>query len=180
MTNNLMKNANYLILLVMLVMVACQQEEEESIYSGNSKSYDLFQSSDFEYKGFATFRELKSGEVEIEIDLQGPRSEEAYFFTGHLHFGPYDAESADVAYLLSPVDIRTLNSKTVLGQLSNGESLSFEAIGAFNGHIKIHLADEGPDYAIILASGNIGSNPNSIEGFDADKITLCTPYFPAN
>ncbi len=179
MINTLMKNPYYLILLLITGMLSCQKEEE-SVYSGNSVSYDLFQSSDFEYKGLATFRELKSGEVEIALELQGPRSEEAYYFTSHLHFGPYDAEGADVAYLLNPVDIRTLGSKTVLGQLSNGTSLDFEAVKNFDGHIKIHLADEGPDYSVILATGNIGSNPNSPEGFDAGRITLCTPYFPAN
>lgn len=178
MTNNVMKNVNYLILLLFFGLGACQQEEETN-YSGNSVSYDLFQSSDFEYKGVATFRELKSGDLEIEIDLQGPSSKNAYFFTGHLHFGAYDAEGADIAYLLNPVDIRTLTSKTQLGQLSNGENLDFAALKSFNGHIKIHLADEGPDYSVILASGNVGANPNTIEGFDPDKITLCSPYFPA-
>ena len=173
-----MKNVNYLILLVMLGLWACQQEEDESLYTGNSASYDLFQSSDFEYRGVATFRELISGDVEVEIELQGPSSNDPYFFTSHLHFGSYDAESADVAYLLNPVDIKTLNSKTILGQLSNGDNLDFEALKTFDGHIKIHLADEGPDYAVILATGNIGSNPNTVEGFDAGRITLCTPYFP--
>jgi hypothetical protein len=175
-----MKILKSLVLAALVVLVSCQEQEDESIYSGRSISYDLFQSSDFDYKGLALVRELKSGDLEIEIDMEGPGSEEMYFFAGHLHFGSYDAEGADIAYLLNPVDIRTLNSKTILGQLSNGEKLDFDSFNSFNGHIKIHLADEGPDYSIILVSGNIGANPNSIEGFDRDRITLCTPYYPSN
>ncbi|WP_114751036.1 hypothetical protein [Pleomorphovibrio marinus] len=175
-----MKKFKSLVLIALVVLVSCQEQEVESVYSGRSLSYDLFQSSDFDYKGLALVRELKSGDLEIEIDMEGPGSVEEYFFAGHLHFGTYDAESADIAYLLNPVDIRSLNSKTILGQLSNGEKLDFESFKSFDGHIKIHLAEEGPDYSIILVSGNIGANPNSIESFDRNKITLCTPYYPEN
>jgi hypothetical protein len=170
-----MKVLPYLFLLA-IVAVSCQSEEEK--YTANSITYDLFQSSDFNYQGVAEIRELINGEVEITVRLSGPSSDEAYYFPAHLHFDAYDTPDAEIAFLLNPVDIRSLESRTILGKLSNGTKLNFSAFKNFDGHLKIHLADEGPDYSVILATGNIGKNENSIESFSREQLSICVPSYP--
>ena len=162
--------------LLGLVFASCQSEDEK--YTANSISYDLFQSSDFDYQGVAEIRELRNGQVEITVKLVGASSADAYFFPAHLHFGSYDRPDAEVAFLLNPIDIRSLQSKTILKTLSNGTDVNFSSFRGFDGHLKIHLADEGPDYSVVLATGNIGKNENRIESFSREKLSLCLPSYP--
>lgn len=171
-----MKHVFILLLASMILFTSCSQEED--IYTDRVITYDLFQSSDYPYEGIAEIKELKSGDLEILLRLNGPISEEAYHFTSHFHFGSYDEAGANIAFLLSPVDIRNLESKTILGKLSDGTSLDFESLRNFDGHIKVHLADDGPDYNTILVTGNIGSNDNTIAGFNSANISVCSPYYP--
>jgi hypothetical protein len=168
--------ASLSVVFVVLFLVSCQVEEEK--YTARSVTYSLFQSSDFPYEGTASVRELQSGELEVELILTGATSREQYFFPTHLHFGSYEEADAVIATVLNPIDIRTLRSTTVLGTLSDGSTLQFEDFTGFDGHIKIHLAEDGPDYSIILASGNVGKNPNSPELFDRSKVAVCTLTFP--
>lgn len=165
-----------ILFLFVLIFASCQREDEK--YTANSISYDLFQSSDFDYQGVAEIRELINGEVEITVKLNGASSTDPYYFPAHLHFGTYDSPDADVAFLLNPIDIRTLESKTILGKLSDGTALNYSSFKNFDGHLKIHLADEGPDYSIILATGNIGKNENSIETFSREQLSICVPSYP--
>jgi hypothetical protein len=158
------------------LLASCQSEDDK--YTANSIAYNLFQASDFNYTGQVHVRELIDGNVEITVRLTGPSSNDAYFFPAHLHFGAYDKPDAEIAYLLKPIDIRSLESKTILGKLSDGTDLNFSAFKNFDGHLKIHLADDGPDYSVILATGNIGINENRIESFSRDKISICTTNFP--
>jgi hypothetical protein len=44
---------------------------------------------------------------------------------------------------------------------------------SFDGHVKIHLANEGPDYEVILVAGNVGGNFNAELGFDPTKLAIC-------
>jgi hypothetical protein len=164
------------IFLFGIMLFSCT-EKEENLTPSNEISYNLYQGSDFEYTGKVTVQELPDGNVQLSLRLNGARSEESYFFPAHLHFGTYDAIDSPIAYLLEPVDIRTLESVTVLGPLSNGQQLTFEAFRQFDGHIKIHLADSGPEYQIILSAGNIGKNDNSPEAFNMEQMTLCSPYY---
>ena len=66
-----------------------------------------------------------------------------------------------------------MKSTTVLNELSDGTKLSFEGLGDFLGHVKVHLNKEGPDYKVILAAGNIGSSAISEKPFNANDITMC-------
>ncbi|MGY6742418.1 MAG: hypothetical protein ACXIUQ_06755 [Cecembia sp.] len=159
-----------------LLLFSCQ-EKEESRYTTNEVSYNLYQSSDFNYEGTVWVRELIGGDLEMTLRLEGAKSDEAYFFPAHLHFGAYDNVDAPIAFLLNPIDIRTLESVTQLGALSNGKTMTFEDFKKFDGHIKIHLADSGPEYQIILSAGNIGKNDNSRAAFNLENMTLCSPYY---
>src|SRR5690606_22543336 len=86
----------------------------------------------------------------------------AHYFPAHLHYGAYGATDAPMAAMLSPVDLRTLKSVTVVESLASGESFNFEDVADFDGHVKVHLAADGPDYHIILVAGNIGKNKPSL------------------
>lgn len=162
------------ILLISLIFFACNKEDDRR-YTRNEVTYQLFQSSDFAYMGMATLRELNTGELEMEITLDGPKDSTPYFFPVHLHFGSYDQADTPIAFLFNPVDIRTLKSVTKMDVLSDGRVLTFEDFKNFDGHIKIHLADSGPEYNIYLTVGNVGANDNSRAAFDRNNIRLCAP-----
>lgn len=161
-------------LLLATILLGCNKDDDKR-YTRNEVTYELFQSSDFEYSGVVTLREMVTGDLEMEITLGGRKDATPYFFPAHLHFGTYDQADSPIAFLLNPVDIRTLKSVTLLGALSDGRVLSFEDFKNFDGHIKIHLADSGPEYNIYLTVGNVGSNDNSRVAFDRNNISLCAP-----
>lgn len=169
-------NKLILIPFLLLFIVSCQNESE-SKYTNNELAYFLFPGSDFDYTGIATFKELLNGELELTIQLDGAKGTEAYYFPAHLHFGSYDVAGAPMAFHLQPIDSRTLTSTTLIGQLSDGRKLSFPDLEDLDAHIKVHLADSGPDYAVILVLGNIGRNYVPTDSFKPEDIQLCSPYF---
>ena len=164
-----------IIFLSALMMFSCEQEKE-SIYTTNELTYNLFQSSDFNYTGKVQIKEMLNGDLELTVELSGSKDNDPYYFPAHLHFGSYESKDSPIAYQLDPVDIKTLKSKTILGQLSDGTKLKFGDLKSFDGHIKIHLADSGPDYQVILSVGNIGSNDNSPQAFKREEMSVCSPY----
>lgn len=165
------------VFFLLAILVASCEQEEESIYTGNELSYFLYKSSDFDYSGKVTVKELNGGGLELRIEMIGEKGGSDYYFPAHLHFGAYDSPDSPTAFLLNPINIKDLKSVTQLGALSDGRILDFESFKNLNGHIKVHLADSGPEYQIILTAGNIGSNNNEPQAFDPSKMTLCSPYY---
>ncbi len=166
-----------LIFIAGFLFISCQ-DTEDKIYTGKELLYDLQKASDYDYSGKAKIREFISGDLELTITLEGNKvTGEAYFFPAHLHYGTYDSPDAKMALMLSPIDHRIQESKTLLGLLSDGRKLSFEEFKNFDGHIKVHLADSGPDYSVILVAGNVGIHGNKMETFRKENITGCSPYF---
>lgn len=161
-----------LILMISSGLVACS-EQEPDLYTGQQLEFELFKSSDFDYNGTLSVKELRDGNLEFEIQLEGVSSSTEYNFPAHLHFGGYDQADAPIAYMLNPVSSKNLESSTVLDKLADGSKLTFEQMKTFDGHVKIHLANEGPDYSVILVAGNVGGNFNSELGFDPSKIAVC-------
>lgn len=155
---------------------ACTENDPE-IYTGQKLEYQLYKASDFDYSGTLSVRELVDGNVEMGIQLVGEKSSAATTFPAHLHFGSYTDPEAPMAYMLTSVSGADLQSKTILGSLMNGTTLSFEDMKTFDGHVKVHLASEGPDYKVILAAGDIGSNLDEQRSFDAELMTICSPNF---
>lgn len=159
---------------ITLGFVSCR--EEETPYTSNEITYNLHRATEsYDYEGTAVFRELKSGALELNITLTGEKGDEEYYFPAHLHYGPYDSPDAPMAAMLDPVDIRTLKSTTIIEKLEDGTDFSFDQISNFDGHIKVHLAADGPDYQVILVAGNVGKNLEGA-GFDLGKVALCAPY----
>lgn len=149
---------NIFLFIAILFCFSCGSDDEEKP-SGRQTEYALLSAnSEYPYEGSVLFRELESGGVEITIQLTGNKGGTAYYFPAHLHYGAYDAPDAPMAAMLNPVDIRDLKSVTVVDKLATGEAFGFDDLEVFDGHIKVHLAEDGPDYHVILVAGNIGKN----------------------
>jgi len=146
-----------LFVLVVLAFSGCD-ELKESIYTDELLEYELNTvSTDYGYSGKAVFREYSDGRgVEVTITLEGEDSRNEYYFPAHLHYGIYQqGEHASMAAALNPVDIRPLKSVTIL------ENFSLEQLNSDYFHIKVHLAEEGPDYNVILVAGDVGEYDGS-------------------
>lgn len=143
--------------IALVCLSSCQDDETDPAgLTGRSVAYPLFTgAAEWGYEGEAIFAERNDGFTLLTIKLDGPLGTAK--FPAHLHQGPYNLE-ADMAAMLMPVDAATGESKTVLKQLASGEDITYEELIDFDGHIKVHLGD-GDDKAVILAYGNIGSNP---------------------
>ena len=163
-----------LALSVSFLFWSCSETSEKT-YSGNKLDVALFQSSTYDYKGNLEIRELVDGSLEWNLRLDGAKSYSAVSFPAHLHFGSYDQADAPIAQVLTPVSSRDLQSVTLLGPLSNGATLRFDDLRLFEGHVKVHLAGEGPDYGVILVAGNIGPKANG--EFDPTRIAVCGNTF---
>jgi hypothetical protein len=161
-------------LLATFSLWSCTDAEKKK-YSGKEIDFQLFQSSSYDFSGNVVVRELVNGSLELTLKLDGTKTSSDYSFPAHLHFGSYDQANTSIAFLLNPVSAKNLESVTVLGTLSNGNTLNFESMKSFDGHLKIHLANEGPDYGVILVAGNIGANASA--KFDAEKMAACSNSF---
>ena len=164
-----------LLLLTISFGLGSCAESEDKYYTGRSLEVDLFQASTYAYKGKVEFRELVDGNLELVLRLVGYKSSTAYSYPAHLHFGSYNQADAPIAQVLNPVSSSKLESTTQLGPLSDGRNLKFDDLAAFDGHIKIHLANEGPDYSVILVAGNLG--PKSKADFYPNQVAVCGMTF---
>jgi hypothetical protein len=163
-----------LALSVSLLFWSCSKSDDKR-YSGKRVDIALYQSSTYDYKGNLEIRELVDGSLEWNLRLAGAKSYDEVSFPAHLHFGSYDQADAPIAQVLTPVSSKDLQSVTLLGPLSNGSTLRFDDLRLFDGHIKVHLASEGPDYGVILVAGNIGSKASG--EFDPNDIAVCGNTF---
>ena len=162
--------------IVSLGMASCTDQEPD-LYTGNKLEFELFQSSTYDFKGNLEVKELTNGSLEFTLRMDGAKAYTDYSYPAHLHFGSYDQADAPIAQLLNPVSANKLESVTVLGKLSDGSILTFEQMKTFDGHVKIHLANDGPDYGVILVAGNVGGNFDPELGFDPSKIAVCGKSF---
>lgn len=149
-----------LVLLVGVLFFGCTETERPSRYV-RSTVYELQQASDYDYTGKLEVGELPSGELELVINLEGEKGSKAVTYPAHLHYGPYGEPDAPMAAMLNPIYASSLEGATILTELANGNVINYEGFLTFNGHVKVHLASEGPDYEVILVAGNVGANSNN-------------------
>ncbi|WP_186756738.1 hypothetical protein [Echinicola salinicaeni] len=142
-----------MMLSLWVVFTGCSQLTE-SIYTDNVLEYDLNTiSTEYGYTGKAIFKEYTDGSgLQLTLILEGEADNKAYFFPAHLHRGTYGDVEVPMLEKLNPVDIRPLRSVTIL------KGYTYEDLKELDGHIKVHLAEEGPDYNTILVAGNVGAN----------------------
>ncbi len=155
---------------------SCTDPEPE-VYSGQRLDFELFKSSDFDYSGQLSVQELIDGSLEFNIILSGASSASSMSYPAHLHFGSYDQANTPIAAILNSIPSKELKSVTILNQLSDGNKLDFDAMRNFKGHVKVHLAADGPDYGVILVAGNVGNTKLDQSEFDRNKIAVCGKSF---
>ncbi|EAZ82573.1 hypothetical protein [Algoriphagus machipongonensis] len=144
-------------LVVATLFLGCMKTERPDRYT-RSIVYELQQTSEYEYTGELVVGELPSGELELVITLKGEKGSTAVNYPAHLHYEPYGNPDAAMAAMLNPVRASNLVSATILNELGNGTPINYDSFQNFNGHVKVHLASEGPDYEVILVAGNVGAN----------------------
>ncbi|PZX57081.1 hypothetical protein LV84_02213 [Algoriphagus ratkowskyi] len=163
--------------LILLVTAWSCSESEPEVYTGQKIEYKLNKASDFNYTGTLIIRELSDRNLELTIQMVGAKSTLSTTFPAHLHYGSYTDPDAQMALMLNAVSGADLKSTTVLGVLMNGSKLSFEDMKNFDGHVKVHLSSEGPDYQVILVAGNVGSNSDDLLKFDSTQMKICSSDF---
>lgn len=171
-----MKRYMPLIFLLIFGLTSCSERiVDPPDYTGRELKYDLFQGSEYEYTGKLTVREYPDKKIELAIKLTGNGTQSSSIeYPAHLHFGSYDNPDAPMAFMLNPVKSLTLSSQTRLEELTDGTTLDFESFQDFKGHVKVHLASEGPDYKVILVAGNVGALVEESSNFDAVQIATCS------
>ncbi len=154
------------IVLIGVALVSCGEDEVEQRQS----TFFLYRVGSTPINGVVTFTETAPGTVEVDIALQN--TNEGLPFPAHLHFGTI-GETGELAFRLNDVDGETGRSITILDKerLENGEIFTYDFLETMNGSVKIHLNDSF-FRNIAVASGNIGTNSNSI----SDAVAVCTGH----
>lgn len=151
-------------------IAACQKSELVSDFTGNQAVYTLAAGSAYNVNGTVTFKERKNGTTTVLIELSGTEGDSK--FPVHLHLGNISTPDAEIALLLSPVTASTGKSETVVTALANETQVTYKELLAMAACVKIHLAQSGPNYSVILAAGNIGANGTTLANGRAG-IAVC-------
>ena len=159
-----------LFLLLIVTAVSCNEKDEPLASSNNLEQFNLVQASDFPIDGTVSIADRADGQVEIIINIKG--TEGSIQHPAHLHYGDVSNPDAEVALVLTPVLGSTGESITLVSALNNEQSITYEDLHTFNGHIKVHQ-DNGPNKNIILAAGNIGSAFTKNGNTGRQEIAVC-------
>ena len=165
-----MRIMKYVLMLLLVVgFFSCGDDDPAaSEFTGLSTTYTLTNvSAQYTGGGSITFRERVDGAVTIEVEMQSTGSAGSH--PVHIHYGTFDVVDAEMAALLSPVDAATGISSSILSQLLDGTTVSYNDLLQFDGSIKIHL-DDGPNKSVVLAAVNIGINA----GINSQDIAVCS------
>ncbi|MCE2994309.1 MAG: hypothetical protein ACK5RG_07815 [Cyclobacteriaceae bacterium] len=141
-------------------LTACQKSELVSDFTGNQAVYSLAAGSAYNVNGTVTFKERKNGTTTVLIELTGTEGDAK--FPVHLHLGDISTPDAEIALLLSPLTAASGKSETVIKTLANETQVTYKELLAMAACVKVHLAESGPSYSVILAAGNIGTNGTTI------------------
>ena len=163
-----MKKLAYILLVAFIA--ACNSDAgEDNLYTGESVTYSLYSGSDVGTAGQVQFKERTDGAVDVIVTLDAYSGSEIY--PVHLHYGDLSDPDAPQATLLDNFRGSTGKSQTTIRTLADESLFTFDRVKDFNGSVKIHLGDTGPEYDIIISAGNIGSNES--KGFNLESIARC-------
>jgi hypothetical protein len=152
---------------VTLLFSACDRADDASdAFTANQASYTLASATDYNIQGVATFREKRSGDLQLTVQLENTVAGGQH--PGHLHYGTVDVPGSTVALMLTPVDGETGTSVTTFSQLADGTSFGFDDLMSFDGSLKVHL-DGGVNKDVVLAGGNVGQNSAAL----TSDIAVC-------
>lgn len=155
-----MKKSTYLILFLLSLAVSCSKNENADVDNpdgGNPDPdpveqvvYDLLSVNDSGVTGTATLIRNDNGTSTIYIELENAQNG---IHPAAVHNNSLE-EGGTVAITLNECECAI--SETVITELDNGTSITFDQLNAFDGHINIYQSEANMDN--VIAHANIGSN----------------------
>ncbi|WPP51071.1 CHRD domain-containing protein [Catalinimonas niigatensis] len=121
--------------------------------NGESLTYELEERAVEGISGNITFEERVNGEILATIALEG--TPEGGIHPAHIHQNSY-VEAGPIVVSFNPVNGNTGMSKTNITAFDNGDELTLETLGEYNGYVNVHLS--AADLGTIVAQGDIGAN----------------------
>jgi len=116
----------------------------------------LIQTSAYPVSGTVTFKERKDGTTTVFIHLNGTSGSDR--LPVHLHRGSAAANAPEVVVPLNTLNASTGISTTVVSQLTDGTKISYPDLLKVSGYVNVHASSSGPESAVILAAGNVGTS----------------------
>jgi hypothetical protein len=151
---------------------ACHETETaKGDFTGNESTYPLLAGSIYAINGTVIFKEKTDGSTLVRLELSGTVGDLKH--PVHLHLGDLSTPDAAVAALLNPVIGKTGMSETILSKLSDETTITYHELIQYNGCVKVHLSDAGPDKNIILAGGNIGIASTTEAAGGRNSMRVC-------
>ncbi len=161
-------------LFSMIFIVSCENnsedpnpEPEPPSETGNSKSFSLFSTSTRSPLGTIKFSELDDNTTKVEISISGLDASASH--PAHIHNNS-GAEGGGIAISLENVDGSSGGSETIISQLDDGTTVTYNDLINFDGHVNVHLNET--DLSTLIAQGDIGPNEftTNIEDYDIAAI----------
>jgi hypothetical protein len=121
--------------------------------TGDSMTYELSEAQVPGISGTVSFSERQNSSTLVTILLSGTPEEGSH--PAHIHINNA-ATGGGIAISLNDVNGATGLSYTQVNQLNSGETITYNELVEFNGHVNVHLSSE--EITTIVAQGDIGSN----------------------
>ncbi len=141
-----------IILVCIFVFTGCSKDDAAKAVILQSIEYPIYDISNSNISGKATFTQEDNGSTHVLIELEGSFTSENPAF---IRFNSA-AEGGSVAITLKACECAISN--TTITKLDNGSPITYEGLIQLNGHISIHTG-AGPQ-SPIAAVADIGSNAN--------------------
>lgn len=138
-----------------VLLAACENDDTlpDSPLTGEVIVFTLGGIDNSGISGTASFAKREDNATVITINLSGTSAGNSH--PTHIHFNSA-AEEGDIALSLSPVDVESGRSRTIVNVLDNGTTIGYDELINFDGYINVH--NSANDLTNILAQGDIGQN----------------------
>ncbi len=138
-------------LLLLLVFVKCDNNSATNDFD-SEMVYSLQSVSDPGILGKVTISRNDNNSSTVLVELNGTSTDihPTFIYYNNL------AQGGPVAITLNPIDCDCEFASTVVTAMDTGNSITYEELIHFNGHIKVHL--NADSLGTVLLQGNIGSN----------------------
>lgn len=135
----------------LIYFTGCDDDDGPKL-TGETVVYDLGAVSNPSISGTATFARRDDDKTLITIQLTGTQAGASH--PAHIHANTA-AEGGAIVIDLSNVGANG-KSETVIGNLNDGTTITYEELIAFDGYLNVH--NSATDLATLVAQGDIGQN----------------------
>jgi hypothetical protein len=134
-------------------IMSCDDDSNDPQLTGESKTYTMSSVSDPSINGTIKFAERSDNATVVTIDLNGTTAGD--FHPAHIHANSA-AETGDIIIDLNAVDGTTGISETVVKNMDDGTSVSYEDLLDLDGYANVHLS--AANLTTLIAQADIGQN----------------------